>query len=195
MAGIHKLLPASVALVAASAQPVAPSPLGRLEDHFEPLAIATDTLGVVLATQFQTSRLLLLVPWRLAVVTTPCPERSHQPAQPFPDRLALDDPVSTACRGPIVGKAEQVEAPHAPCRWLSSWRLLERHERRLFGMNGQAEAGNPLRQDGHPSAGVRFQLAADDTIIGKTRQQAPALPPGLHVFDTPCVHDPMQEDL
>src|SRR5438128_12499009 len=116
MAGIHKLLPASVALVAASAQPVPPSPLARLEDHFEPLAIATDTLGVVLATQFQTSRLLLLVPWRLAVVTTPCPERSHQPAQPFPDRLALDDPVSIACRGPIAPNADQLAPPHPPSR-------------------------------------------------------------------------------
>ena len=191
MAGIHKLLPASVAFVAGSAQPVAPSPLGRLEDHFEPLEIATDTLGVVLATQFQTSRLLLLLPWRLAVVTTPCPERSHQPAQPFPDRLALDDPVSIACRGPIVGKAEQVEAPHAPCRWLSAWRLLERHERRLFGMNGQAEAGKPLRQDVHHPAGVGFPCAADDKIIRKTREKALALQPGLHVFDKPFIQDSM----
>jgi hypothetical protein len=47
MDGIHKLLPAYVAFVAASAQPVAPSPLGVLEDHFEPLEIATDTIVLV----------------------------------------------------------------------------------------------------------------------------------------------------
>jgi hypothetical protein len=29
--------------------------------------------------------------------------------------------------------------------------------------------------------------------IGKTRQKAPALHPGLHVFDKPFVQDPMQE--
>ena len=51
---IHKLLPVYVALVAASAQPVAPSPLGMLEDHFEPLEVATDTIVLVIATQFRT---------------------------------------------------------------------------------------------------------------------------------------------
>ena len=50
----------------------------------------------------------------MAVVTTPCPDRLHTPAQPFPDRLALDGPVSPACLGPIVGQAEQVEAPLPP---------------------------------------------------------------------------------
>src|SRR3989442_8019125 len=64
----------------------------------------------------------------MAVVTTPCPDRSHKPAQPFPDRLALDDPVSTACLGPIVGKAEKVEAPRAPCRWLLARWPLERNK-------------------------------------------------------------------
>src|SRR5215471_9899223 len=37
----------------------------------------------------------------MAVLPTPCPDCSHKPAQPFPNRLALDDPVSTACLGPI----------------------------------------------------------------------------------------------
>jgi hypothetical protein len=48
--GGDKLLPAYVALVAASAQPIAPSPLGVLADHFEHLAIATDTIVLVIAT-------------------------------------------------------------------------------------------------------------------------------------------------
>src|SRR5262245_58796776 len=129
----------------------------------------------------------------MAVVTTPCPDCSHKPAQPFPDRLALDDPVSTARLGPIVGTAEQVEAPRAPCRWLSAWWPLERHERRLFGMNGQTEAGTPLRQDVHHPAGVGFPCAADDAIIRQTRSQALALHPGLPVMDTPFVHDSMQD--
>ena len=192
MNGLHKLLPAYVALVAASAQPGAPSPRGVLEDHFEPLAIATDTRVLVIATPFQTSRLRLRVPWRMAVVTTPCPDCSHTPAPPLPDRLPLDDLVSTACLGPRVGKAEHVEAPRAPCRGLSAWWPLERHERRLFGMNGQAEAGKPFRQDVHHPAGVGFQCAAEDAIIRKTREKALALHPGLHVFDTPCVQDSMQ---
>ena len=51
---VDKLLPAYVARVAASAQPVAPSPLGMLEDHFEPLEIAPYTRVLVIATQFRT---------------------------------------------------------------------------------------------------------------------------------------------
>jgi hypothetical protein len=191
--GSDKLLPAYVALVAASAQPVAPSPLGMLEDHFEHFEIATDTLVLVVATQFRTERPILLLQWRMAVVTTPCPNRLHKPAQSFPDRFALEDPVSTACFGPIVGKSKKVEVTRPPCRCLSTWRPLERNQRRLFGMNGQPETVEPLRQDGHHPARVGFQLAADDEIIGKARHKAPALHPGLHVFDKPFVQDLMQE--
>src|SRR4029434_11052484 len=101
--GSDKLLPAYVALVAASAQPVAPSPLGMLEDHVEHCEIATDTIVVVVATPFRTERPILLLPWRMAVGRTPCPKRLHNPAQSFPDRFALEDPVATACFGPRVG--------------------------------------------------------------------------------------------
>ena len=51
--GILKLLPVYVALVAAPAQPVVPSTLGMLEDHFEHLEVATYTIVLVIATQFQ----------------------------------------------------------------------------------------------------------------------------------------------
>src|SRR5262245_59594327 len=60
-------------------------------------------------------------------------------------------------------------------------------------MNGQTEAGKPLRQDVHHPAGVGFQCAADDEIIRKTREKALALHPGLHAFDKPFVQDSMQE--
>jgi hypothetical protein len=193
--GRHTLLPAYVARVAASAQPAAPSPRGMLADHCPPLNIAPDPLVLVRAPPFQTSRLSLLVQWCRAVGTTPWPERSPQPAQPFPDRLALDDPVATACRGPSVGKAEQVAAPRAPCRWLLARGPLARHSRRLGGMHGQADAGTPLRQAGHHSAGVRFSRAADENILGTTPQKAPARHPGWHIVDKPCGQDPRQEYL
>src|SRR2546421_10792365 len=111
----------------------------------------------------------------MAVFTTPCPYPFHKPTQAFPDRLTLDDPVSTAWLGPIVGKSEKVEAPLASCRLVSTWRPLERNQHRLFGMNGQAVTGKPLRQDFHHPAGVGFQLEADDKIIGKAYQKASAL--------------------
>src|SRR4030095_1543732 len=129
----------------------------------------------------------------MAVFTTPRPYPFHEPTQAFPDRLPLDDPVSTACLGPIVGKSEKVEGPRAPRRLVATWWPLERSQHRLFGMNGQAETGKPPREDFHHPAGVGFQLAADDKIIGKTRYKAPALHPGVHVFDKPFVQDPMQE--
>jgi hypothetical protein len=60
-------------------------------------------------------------------------------------------------------------------------------------MHGEAEASKPLRQDRHHPAGVGLQRAADDEILGKTRQQALALHPGLDVCDKPSVQDMMQE--
>src|SRR6266436_8931883 len=129
----------------------------------------------------------------MAVFTTPCPYPFHKPSQAFPDRLPFDDPVSTARLGPIVGKSEKVKGPLAPGRLVTTWWPLERSQHRLFGMNGQAETGKPPREDFHHPAGVGFQLEADDKIIGKTRYKAPALHPGVHVFDKPFVQDPMQE--
>src|SRR5215475_7099869 len=41
-------------------------------------------------------------------------------------------------------------------------RLPERDQRRLRRMNGESEAGKPLREHGHNLARVRCQFAADD---------------------------------
>src|SRR5881397_1222624 len=127
-----------------------------LVDRFQHLEVATYTIVLVIATQFRTEGPILLLQWRMAILPTPCPDCSHKPAQAFPDRLALDDPVSTACRGPIVGKSQEVECPLAPCRGGSAWRPLERTQHRLFGMNGQTKAMQTLRQDVHDPVGVRF---------------------------------------
>ena len=54
MHSIDTLLPGDVAFVAAPAQPVLPRPLGMLENDFEHLAVATYTIVLVIATQFQT---------------------------------------------------------------------------------------------------------------------------------------------
>ena len=92
---------------------------------------------LVIATQFRTQPPILLGQWRMAVLPTPCPYPFHKPAKALPDCLPLDDPVSTACFGPIVGKSEKVECPCASGRVLAPQRLIERNQRRLFGMNGE----------------------------------------------------------
>ena len=50
--GLFILLPVYVALVAARAEPIVPSPLGMLENHFEHLEVATYTIVLVVASQF-----------------------------------------------------------------------------------------------------------------------------------------------
>src|SRR5882672_8572071 len=129
----------------------------------------------------------------MAVLTTPCPARFHKPPQAFPDRLALDDPVSLACFAPIVGKSEKVKCTRAPCRLVVAWRPLERNQRRFLRMNGEAETGEAFRQDFHNPAGIGFALTADDKIIGKATQKTAALHPGVDVLDNPFVQDMMQE--
>src|SRR5215471_11153846 len=117
---------------------------------------------------------MLLLERCMAVLTTPCPALLHKPPQAFPDRLALDDPGPLACFGPIVGKAEKVKCTRAPCRSVAAWRPLERNQRRLLRMNGEAEPGEAFRQDCHNPAGLGFALAADAKIIGKARQKTVA---------------------
>jgi hypothetical protein len=177
-----KLLPVYVALVAARAEPVVPSTLEMLENHFEHLEVATYTIVVVVAPQFCTSRPILLLERGMAVLTTPWPALFHKPTQAFPDRLALDAPVPLACFGPLVGKSEKGKCTRAPCRSVAAWRPLERNQRRFLGMHGEAETDEAFRQDCHHPAG-----------IGKASQKTVALPPGEDVLDKPFVQAMMQE--
>jgi hypothetical protein len=62
-----------------------------LENDLKHLAIATDTIVVVIASPFRAQDPILLLEWRMAMLTTPCPYPLHTPAQAFSDRLALDD--------------------------------------------------------------------------------------------------------
>ena len=113
---IANLLPVYAARAAASAQPVRPSTLGRLEDHFKPLDIATYTIVWVRASQLRIECPIRLLEWLRAVFTTPCPYLLPKPTQTSPDHLALEDPVSTACLGPRVGKSSNVEWTRASRR-------------------------------------------------------------------------------
>ena len=179
--------------MATTTQPVSPSPPGMLKDGSQCLEVATYTMIAVIATQFRTQHPILLGQWRMAVLPAPCPYSFHKPAEALPTGLPLDDPVSTACFGPIVGTSEKVECPRAPGRVLTTQGLIARNQRRLFGMNGQTETVEPLWQDGHHPARVGFQLAADDEIIGKTSEKTPPLQAGLPLCDNPFIQDVMQE--
>ena len=128
----------------------------------------------------------------MAVFTTPCPALFHKPTQAFPNRLALDDPVSLACFAPIVGKSEEIKCTRTPCRWVAAWRSLERNQRRLLRMNGEAETDEAFRQHVHKPVGIGFALTADDAIIGTARQTTVALHPGVDGLDNPCVQDMRQ---
>src|SRR6516165_2054411 len=165
--------------MATTTQPVAPSPPGMLKDGSQCLEVATYPMIAVIATQLRTQHAVLLGQWRMAVFPTPCPYPLHTPAAALPTGLPLDDPVSTACFGPIVGTSEKVACPRAPGRVLTTQGLIARNQRRLFGMTGEVEAATPLRHDRHHPLGIRFRLAADDEIIGKTSEKTPPLQAGL----------------
>src|SRR6516165_5137180 len=94
-----------------------------------------------------------------------------------------------------MGKSAKVACPLPPRRVLATQWLIARNQRRLFGMHGEVKAATPLRHDRHDPLGVRFRLAADDTIIGKTPKKTPPLHAGLHHCDKPFVQDMMQQDI
>src|SRR3989475_13071775 len=62
-------------------------------------------------------------------------------------------------------------------------------------MDGQAVAGKPLGQHRHDLAGVRFQFAADDKIIGKADQETSSLQAWLDLMLKPCIEDLMEKDI
>ena len=105
------LRPVQTALVAPTTQPAAPSPTGVITSVSKRLDIATDTIVLVVDTQFRTQRPILLGQWLMAVIPTPRPYPFHEPAQAFAHGLALDHPEATAGLGPIMGKSERVKRP------------------------------------------------------------------------------------
>src|SRR5206468_5141751 len=92
-----------------------------------------------------------------------------------------------------MGESEKLEGVVPRTGRLATDRLSECDQPRLLWVNGQPEAGNPLRQYGHEPAGIVFQLAADDKVIGKANQKAAAFHPGLHVAHEPLIQHVMQE--
>ena len=62
-------------------------------------------------------------------------------------------------------------------------------------MDGHAVAGEPRGQHRHDPVGVRFQLAADDTIIGTAEQAASALQAWLDLLLTPGLENLMEQDM
>jgi hypothetical protein len=184
-----QLLPASGALVAASAPPGAPSPLGRLKDHVAPCAMATETLVLGVAAPLRPAGPLRLWPGRLAVVPPPGPERWPPPAPSLPARWALADPVAPAWLGPRGGQAQHVKAPRAPCRGHAPWGRLARHPRRRGGRPGPLAPGAALRSDGPPPARGGCPRAAAAASRGQPRHPVPPLQPGRPVSATPGVPD------
>jgi hypothetical protein len=131
----------------------------------------------------------------MAVLTTPCPARLHHPPPAFPDRLALDAPVSLAWLAPRVGTAAPGTCPRAPCRWGAAWRPLERQPRRVLRRPGAAATGAALRPDVHHPAGLGFARTADDPSLGTATQHTAARPPGGDVLEPPCVQAMLEESL
>ena len=130
----------------------------------------------------------------MAVFTTPCPALFHKPTQAFPNRLALDDPVSLACFAPIVGKSEEIKCTRTPCRWVAAWRSLERNQRRLLGMHGEAETGKAFRQNLHNPAGICFALTADEKVSrpGESHPQALSEPDvNVSAHPAPIIQPPV----
>jgi len=62
-------------------------------------------------------------------------------------------------------------------------------------MQGESEAGKPLREHGHNLARVRFQFAADDKVIGKAKEKASALHPWPSLTFEPGIPDMMEEHI
>jgi hypothetical protein len=60
-------------------------------------------------------------------------------------------------------------------------------------MNTQAKAGTPLWEYRPDLLRLRFQLAADDQVIGKTAQEAAALQSGLYLALEPFLQHMLEE--
>ena len=92
-----------------------------------------------------------------------------------------------------MGQSEKVECTVPISRSHASIRFSERDHHRLLRMDGQTEAGKPLREHRHHPSGVRFPLAANDKIIRKTREKTSALQARLDHVLKPLIQDMMEK--
>jgi hypothetical protein len=92
-----------------------------------------------------------------------------------------------------MGEAEKLACAVPMCRCLTGFGLPEDDQRRLRWMHTQAKAGKPLWSYAHALPRVRFQRAADATVIRTTGQEASSLQPGLSFALEPLIQHMMEE--
>ena len=92
-----------------------------------------------------------------------------------------------------MGQSQKIECAVPIGRRLAGVRFPERDQHRLRRMNGQTKAGKPLRQHGHNLPGICFQLAANDKVISKAKQEASALHPWPYFTLKPFIQHMMEE--
>jgi hypothetical protein len=91
-----------------------------------------------------------------------------------------------------MGEAEKLACAVPMRRCLAGFGLPAYDQRRLRWMHAQAKAGKPLWEYAHDFLSVRFQLAADDTVIRDTGQDASSLQPGPYLALEPCIQHMME---
>ena len=84
-----------------------------------------------------------------------------------------------------MGEAEKVE--RAIAVFPRRRGLAERHQHRLFRMDGQTVARKPLRQHRHKLPGVTLQLTADHKVVGKADQERLSLQARLDLMLEPLI--------
>lgn len=124
---------------------------------------------------------------------------AFQPStEPFVNRLHMHGELSLTTVGAYMREAEEVEGVGLFLTLLLCLpfrKTPERNQPRLLRVQGQAEFGEPLRQDLQHLFRILPVLKTQDGVIGVSDLVRFPLQPGLHRFLEPFVQDLVQVDI
>src|SRR2546422_1828958 len=149
---IRKPLPIETLALAATAQPLVPSPLRRFDESQETLKVAADAEVVEVASQTSTERGVLCLNRLMPMASTPVVDGLLGPSQARPPSLASHPPVTCAGTPPIKRKPQKVKGGRTLTALLHRWRTPKGQQPWLIRVQGQSEALQPfLTYRQHPS--------------------------------------------
>ena len=134
--------------------------------------------------QFLTQGPVLLLEWTVPMPPAPLGDRSQRPTPSIGGGFAFDNPVPFARAPPVMGEAQQVEAPYrvarsSPLTGRPAGRPLEGDQPGLLRVERQALLAKPFGQDRLHPPGVFFLGKAQHEVIAIADQVGNALQPRL----------------
>jgi hypothetical protein len=184
---VRESLPVEPLALAATAQPLVPGPLRRLDEPQQTPKVAADAAVIEMTSQAYTERGVLLLDRRVPMATAPVVDGRLCPSEARPPRLAPHLPVTCTGTHPITREPHTVKGGRTFPTLLCLWWTPKGPPPRFVRVQGPSEAPSPFAEYREHTPCITLTLKADDAVVTVTHQGCFPLKPWLPLGGKPPV--------